>query len=1396
MNKIIKRSLLIGSLVLFWNASFAYKYLGPRDQKEENANQEVESSRAAACSPATGLTNLEFNNVKALIETGGSLWQDRAQSRAAYIVPKNDPNNLSVLYAGALWMGGRSPDNQLKLAAVRYRGSGDDFWPGPLTVGNAEVDETVCEEYDRFFEINRIDAVNHRIYWDALLAGEDISEIFPDGYVMPSYFEPDQYPAMGDIGQSDVLAPFYDYNNDGIYDPEFGDYPGYDVFQEIDCRALDREDPVPLFGDKTYYWIFNDKGNVHSETQGQPIGMEIRAQAFAFATQDEINNMTFYNYQLINQGTQTLNNTFFGQYADPDVGTSQDDYVGCDVQRGLGYCYNGDANDESSTSSFGYGLNPPAVGIDFFEGPYQDDDGIDNPDTLDYNIALDNDGIPYTGLGIGYGDGIIDNERFGMRKFIYYNNSSNPGIGDPQIAAEHYNYMTGFWRDGTPLTYGGTGYQDGDVETDYMFPFDSDPVFWGTGGVEVEPWYEEGEGTAPEDRRFIQSAGPFTLEPGAWNNITVGCVYARATTGSPFASVQLLLSADDKAQALFDNCFEIVEGPTAPDLTIQELENKLIFILTNESQSSNNTNETQYDENLVGFDPIIPADPTISNTEDSLRRSYQFEGYMVYQLKSEDVSPSELDDEDQARLIFQCDVENGIDQIINFEVDPDIPFPVPVEKVDGADEGIVHSFEITTDAFAQGDDELVNHKTYYYMAIAYSYNNYEDYNTMTGSGQAEQFLASRNSSTGSLQVVSAIPHTVVPEAGGTTLLSDYADGVSIRRHEGKGNGNLEMDITAQSEEIILASTFIDELDYEPGKGPVDIKVIDPTRVVGADFELKLSPDDEDFDSEDAKWRLVDLTNNDTIFANRAFKYKDEFILLDYGISITFSQYEYVDPDGDEEVEMRFTEFVSSSKEYANPSIQWLDGVPDGDGFFDQNWIRAGNVQAGDDAPAEEVVYDDAFEAVGGSAVAFFDGDSDYENVVEGTWAPFCLTGMSTPDVTTQAGTVLTLPYVAPRLDLYTGQYDWTVSSGDNNSGNIRGLNNVDVVFTSDKSKWTRCGVLEMQSIPALTNTGDREKMQLRDAPSVDKNGRKAGDDGYNDAEGTLNGAQPTGMGWFPGYAIDVGTGERLNMCFGEDSWLTNDNGADMIWNPSSTLYESFNPHFGGQHWIYVFKNSQYELDAGNYMPAYDQGQYIYDGLEDSGQPVNVKRVFSACTWVGSAIVNEDFPLLSVEEGLIPTETRIRLRVAKPYEKYSPVTSDVDNPDGSENFWNPYYTFSTKPIATSYNSNDVLGDAMDDINVVPNPYYAYSEYENNKLDNRIKITNLPEECTVTIYNVSGTLVRQYRKDDPLTWIEWDLKNSRNIPIAGGVYIIHVDIPDVGEKVLKWFGVIRPVDLDNF
>jgi len=1349
---------------------------------------------AAACAPATALRNLEWNNVRALLENGGSLWYNRSIDKGSYFVPKEA--GVSVVYGGALWLAGISPDQQLKLAAARYRNSGNDFWPGPLTnEGAAEVDEATCAAYDNFTICERQDAMRHRQYFDCAADPTcDLDVEFPDGYAIPGYFF--EYPAHGNVAlnQDYYLAPFYDYDGDGNYDPALGDYPWYDFLQEIDCGNRRREDQVPLYGDQTYYWIINDKGNVHTESLGEPIGMEIRAQSFAFSTNDEINNMTFCNYVLINQGTQTLTNTYFSQWVDCDLGGHVDDYVGCDVQRGLGYSYNGDAFDEATSYSIGYGEHPPAMGIDFFEGPYQDADGVDNPLTTVFTDAVDSLGIPYSGIGIGYGDGVVDNERYGMRKFLYYNWSS--GIdGQPSQSVHYYNYMRGYWKNGQRMAYGGNGITASsganlDIPADYMYPGDTDPYQWGTVGQEVDPWTEQTAGNPPGDRLFLQSAGPFTLEPGDYNNITVGMVFARADAGEPFASVELLRIADDKAQALFDNCFEIVSGPDAPDMTLQELDKEIIIMLSNDNPISNN-----FQEGYEVFDPGIPALRTDGTPLDTTERSYVFEGYLLYQLADATVGPDELGNPDRARLIAQCDVENDIDQIVNYTFDPILQLSVPSLMVNGENEGIRHSFQVTNDAFAQGDNRLINYKRYYFMAIAYGYNEYEPFNPNSGAGQDVPYLASRKGATGSIRVYQAEPHPTLTEGGGTVALAAYGDGVSMTRISGKGNGTHIIDITAESEADILENTFSEKLHFKRGFGPVGVRVVDPLSVPPADFQLTLALGDEDLDPEkdpeECFWTLTNLTwlsdddpDNDAAAvrtSDEAIAIRNEQLLLDWGLAVTWEQYEYGN-DG------KFTEPLSGSIEFADPDQPWFFGIPDGEGLGNElNWIRSGAQETPGASPQEEAVFDD-FKP--GDPI---DENEQYEGVLFGTWAPYCLVSY-TADVTFADGSSAFYPVVAPTVDGLDGNLGQITDA-------VPGTPNVDVVLTSDKSKWTRCPVFEMQPNEDLaqdmdTPLGAPVKMGLRRHKSVDKNGRTV-DEGGDPANATLNGQQPFGMGWFPGYAIDVGTGERLNMAFGEDSWAAADNGDDMLFNPSSRIRGGLgNVYAGGQHWIYVFRNQRYSDDSNSRVPAYDRGQYLYGAFGPGAGSNDDRGAMRGCGWVGSSLTNPEFEMLSVEDGLIPTETRIKLRVAKQYRRYAYDRSDVDDVEGTPNNNNPMYEFSTADVATVTGDKPTLTDALENVRVVPNPYYAYSQYETSKLDNRVKITGLPEVCTIRIYSLAGTLVRTFDKADPLTYVEWDLKNQRNVPIAGGVHIVHVNAPGVGEKIVKWFAVMRPADLENF
>ena len=349
------------------------------------------------------------------------------------------------------------------------------------------------------------------------------------------------------------------------------------------------------------------------------------------------------------------------------------------------------------------------------------------------------------------------------------------------------------------------------------------------------------------------------------------------------------------------------------------------------------------------------------------------------------------------------------------------------------------------------------------------------------------------------------------------------------------------------------------------------------------------------------------------------------------------------------------------------------------------------------------------------------------------------------------------------------------------------------------------------------------------------------------------------MSWFPGYAINVETGERLNIMFAENSSDTVNRGADMMWNPTKTITKNVTNTttgvittvavHGGMHYIYVFGHNSdgnyTNTTTGEIVPSdvrrYDGGKSIYQMLRgfstwprdysNSATDKNSKwsllaEVFKDLMWVNMPLSANGTDIKKPSD--IPCDVKVRIRVNKPYRYGLSTTSSplhtskaltslsvlaltftsspiddnttaslpedvVTNPQNG-NF--PMYTFNTNDLVPkSYDLNTAQG-ALAKINVVPNPYYGHSAYEKTRIDNVIKIINLPVKCKIRIYTLAGTLIRTINKDNTDTYITWDLKNDTNVQIASGLYIIHVDAPGIGERILKWFGVMRPYDLQSY
>jgi hypothetical protein len=94
-----------------------------------------------------------------------------------------------------------------------------------------------------------------------------------------------------------------------------------------------------------------------------------------------------------------------------------------------------------------------------------------------------------------------------------------------------------------------------------------------------------------------------------------------------------------------------------------------------------------------------------------------------------------------------------------------------------------------------------------------------------------------------------------------------------------------------------------------------------------------------------------------------------------------------------------------------------------------------------------------------------------------------------------------------------------------------------------------------------------------------------------------------------------------------------------------------------------------------------------------------------------------------------------------------------------------------------------------IRVVPNPYLATSRFEFGPDNRQIQFTNLPSECAIRIYTISGNLVRilDHTPDEGGTET-YDLRTRYDLELASGNYYYHVTTPD-GRTHLGRFAVIQ-------
>jgi hypothetical protein len=188
--------------------------------------------------------SVDVNNINALINPfGNNFWDfDNAQ----FEVPKGSGKN--AVFNHVVWIGGLKENGQLCLAAERYRQNGFDFFVGPITSG---FDSNFYIKWNRVWKVDKTQIRYHINNWNQ--PGYSPIEVIKS------------WPAHGDIslGQSPDIAPFYDNNTNGIYEPLAGDYP-------------------LIRGDQAVFFVFNDLQLIHTESKSEPLGTEIHGMAYGY----------------------------------------------------------------------------------------------------------------------------------------------------------------------------------------------------------------------------------------------------------------------------------------------------------------------------------------------------------------------------------------------------------------------------------------------------------------------------------------------------------------------------------------------------------------------------------------------------------------------------------------------------------------------------------------------------------------------------------------------------------------------------------------------------------------------------------------------------------------------------------------------------------------------------------------------------------------------------------------------------------------------------------------------------------------------------------------------------------------------------------------------------------
>lgn len=127
--------------------------------------------------------------------------------------------------------------------------------------------------------------------------------------------------------------------------------------------------------------------------------------------------------------------------------------------------------------------------------------------------------------------------------------------------------------------------------------------------------------------------------------------------------------------------------------------------------------------------------------------------------------------------------------------------------------------------------------------------------------------------------------------------------------------------------------------------------------------------------------------------------------------------------------------------------------------------------------------------------------------------------------------------------------------------------------------------------------------------------------------------------------------------------------------------------------------------------------------------------------------------------------------------------------------------NSKPISTDFFftslapsfDRELAKEDVEKINVFPNPYVGLNRLETSRFQRFVTFSHLPRRAIIRIFNLAGTFVKEITKNDESPFVKWNLRNESNRLVASGLYLAHIEMPDLGKtRILKLAIVLEQID----